>query len=96
MINYTCQYRDGEFIPKKLSPSHLIKNPPKYCSRKCRDDAQKRRVVVVCSNPNCKKLKEKALWKLKEHLGPSKHAQMSGFGDLGLMLVKIMPHGVEN
>lgn len=64
---FTCQHCSDKFTPKDLSPSHLKRNPPKYCTRNCRDDANKNRVVIVCSNPNCKKLKEKIPCELKEH-----------------------------
>lgn len=50
-----------------MSPSHLKKSPPKYCSRNCFNGAQKKRVVIVCSNPNCKKSKEKIPCELKKH-----------------------------
>lgn len=64
---FTCQFCLGEFTPKDSSPSHTKRNPPKYCSRDCRDDASKKRIVIVCSNPNRKKLNEKCVWELKAH-----------------------------
>lgn len=64
---FVCLHCRTKFTPKDSNPSHLKKKPPKYCSISCRDKAQKKCVVVVCSNPNCKKLIEKIPCELKEH-----------------------------
>lgn len=65
---FTCQLCGCEFIPKDLNASYLKRNPPRYCSKQCRGDSRKGRLIIVCSNPNCKKLKEKRPSELKAHL----------------------------
>jgi hypothetical protein len=64
---FICQYCGDKFIPKDSSASHLERNTPKYCSTDCRDNAQKKHVVVNCNNPNCQKVIDKAPWELKKH-----------------------------
>ncbi len=64
---FVCLNCGTKFTPKDSNPSHLKRKPPKYCSISYRDEAQKKCVLLVCSNPNCKKLIEKIPCELKEH-----------------------------
>ncbi|MGC1134728.1 MAG: HNH endonuclease [Nitrososphaeraceae archaeon] len=64
---FTCQLCGCEFIPKDLNASYLKRNPSRYCSKQCRGNSRKGRVIIVCSNPSCKKLKEKRPSELKAH-----------------------------
>lgn len=42
-----CAYCKKDFVPKDNSPSHLLRYPPKYCSRACRDVSRTK--FYVCS-----------------------------------------------
>ena len=64
---FVCRACRDEFTPDDTSPSHLKRNPPGYCSRTCFGKARRKRVIITCSNPNCKKLKEKRQCELKKH-----------------------------
>lgn len=45
---YKCQRCSCEFVPKDLSPKHLQRNPPRYCSRACAQPNRKTRVKLTC------------------------------------------------
>jgi predicted transcriptional regulator/5-methylcytosine-specific restriction endonuclease McrA len=64
---FDCRYCGNKFIPQDSSASHIARNIPKYCTKKCRNNARRSRVIVACSNPNCKKLIEKVPCELKRH-----------------------------
>ena len=46
-MQHVCQHCGSSF-ERHLSPAHLKRNPPKYCSRSCRDAARRTLVELTC------------------------------------------------
>jgi hypothetical protein len=46
--SHTCLRCGRPFIPKDLSPSHLARHPPRFCSRACGRRARHARVTLTC------------------------------------------------
>ena len=49
---FVCGYCGCQF-ERVMCQAHLRRNPPKYCSRKCRDLARTTRVKLVCRQCGC-------------------------------------------
>ena len=47
-MEYHCKKCGKKFEPKDKAPSHLKRNPPKYCSHECGKYARLSRVTLVC------------------------------------------------
>lgn len=47
-MNLTCQHCGKTFQPKDVSPSHLRRNPPRFCSRDCAGHHRQDRVTLTC------------------------------------------------
>ena len=48
---FVCRFCGQSFEPAQKgdrTPSHLLRNPPQYCSRSCRDSVIRTRVSLTC------------------------------------------------
>jgi hypothetical protein len=51
--HYVCSACGQAFVPRDTSPSHLVRHPPKYCSRTCYATGVSKRVTLVCNQCGC-------------------------------------------
>lgn len=65
-----CQLCGKSFVPKDQSPSHLKRNPPKYCSHACGKYARFSKVELTCRQCGEKFLRKKYMENWSRERGP--------------------------